>query len=920
MLQLARTENKQSPYLISRVNYTHLYNQLKTALPPHLWQLFAKPDIGQNYTIWLVEEIEQPATVQSFSSLNEEEQKAIAEELEDKKEAILNILEGHPLLGEFAPKLFHVPEQDNIKLIQSNEGKQIMLTAWGCKKTGIQTEANPLTTVLQKASNNRSNVHIEVNYTDGDTASNQSFILNYKNYPKSYETDEYGKSSLGKFRHGSELIASFLYDGEERYQHKFIVDSREAYLIQIPKVGDAIINVVNQKLEPLEAQLEIKYKLDFIQAETNGEGIYTLHNLEQGESIQITASFQDTEGLIEEHKDFIVQAENNQYTLILKQREAARLTIATIDQNGDFFATPLEISSPKGLLSLKTDSSGKLNLDQFAVGDELEVKATDFENSNYKHTIESADSELILKIVVPIPQFVNFKLIDHKNKPLEGINIDFNASNIEETKTTNAEANCQFPIESFTDGEKIKAKIHIPKKNKKGKIKTKIYKRTVKYDAEQSEYILKLKKRNWWWLLLLLLPLLLLIQCHKDVEVKTIDAFSGQPIASASVGFEYQQQNLFRPWGFFTNDGTRRDTLSDSIGIAAFPSLQYSLYSRLFYNKTKAEIFASCNCYNTDSMQKGFYYIRDTVVFELSPSYKTLDFLVVDSLDDEPLPLATVIIESEFAGEIHRDTALSDPAGMVYFKKVPSCAKNFHIFGEKYGYYPDSILAKKQTELEGPLEDKRKLKLVPETAKLEFFVEDCETGEPFGGATVIIDIDGKKRKQREMTNVNGKGKGEYGDARMTDEVELIAEYPPKYKAGKLPKYKVRDFIRLPKHLRTICLEPMPAPCNSQHRSGGAGVTIDEYDMEDPTLKFNISYNMFSVKDRMIVYCGRKGSVGKVLHDSGYTSGKSSFPIDISQCGDTWITIKVVGPSGTDWNYQIDCIPQGIDENMMGVIE
>jgi hypothetical protein len=918
MLQLARTENKQSPYIISRVNYTHLYNQLKNALPPHLWQIFAKPDIGQNYTIWLVEEIENPASVQSFSSLHEEEQKAIADELEDKKEEILNILEAHPLLGEFAQKLFHIPEQDDIKLIQSDGEKQIMLTRWGCKKAGIQTEANPLTTVLAKASNNRSNVHIEVKYTDGDIASNHSFILSYKGYPKTYETDEYGKCSLGKFRHGSELTASFLYDGEERYQHQLIVDNRENYIIQIPKVGDVIINVVNQKLEPLEAQLEIRYKSELIQEKTNDEGIYTLHNLEQGESLQITASFQDTDGLIEEHQDFIIQNEDNQYTLILKQREAARLTVATVDQNGNFFSTALEISSPQGLLSVQTDASGKLYLDQFAVGDQLDVSATDFENSVFKHTIESADSELILKIVVPIPQFVIFKLIDHKNKPLEGINIDFKATNIEETKTTNTEANCLFPIESFTDGEKIKTKIYIPKKNKKGKVKTKVYKRTVKYDAKQSEYILKLKKRNWWWLLLLLLPLLLLIQCHKDVEVKTIDAFSKQPIATASVGFEYQQHNLFRPWGFFTTDSTRRDTLSDSIGIAAFPSLRYSLYSRLFYNKTKAAVFASCNCYQTDSIQKGFYSIKDTLVFELRPSYKTLDFLVVDSLDDEPLPLATVIMESEFAGGIHRDTALSDAAGMVYFKKVPSCAENFHILGEKYGYYPDSILAKQQAYLEGALEDKRKLKLVPETAKLEFFVEDCETGEPLGGATVIIDIDGKKRKQREMTNVNGKGKGEYGDARMTDEVELIAEYPPKYKPEKLPKYKVRDFIRLPKHLRTICLEPMPAPCNSQHKSGGAGVTIDEYNMEDPNLKFNISYNMFSVKDRMIVYCGRKGSVGKVLHDSGYTSGKNSFPIDLSQCSDTWITIKIVGPSGTDWNYQIDCIPQGLDENMMGV--
>lgn len=711
MLELSRTKNSSTLFLIPKVNYTHIYNQLKAELPEQLLCLFAKPQKGSSNTLWLTD-YNNTKGFQPFTSLDQTQQEEIANQIEDKKGEIIQLLTNHATLGPYLEQLFQITSQDDIKVITSDYGSTAVLCSWGCKLAAQRIESNPLTTALAKASNNRSLVNIHLKYKDGDIGGNINFILNYKGQAKNFQTDEYGRCFLGKFKHGSPLAISFEIGGESRYQHDFVVDSRNDYHIQIPKLGDLLLNVVNQKLEPLaKADVEIIYKSEHLHELTNEEGLISLHHLEQGEMIHISASYQTELELIEQSESFLIEAEDNQFTIILKEREAANLLIRTIDQKGEYFSTPLRITLGEKSQLFQTDESGAVFLSkQYGIGDQLKIEATDFEDSLHNYLIEECENELILKIVVPEAEVVSFKLIDHKNKPLSGVEIDFKGSELQESKYTNNEASCIFPKESFTDGEKISCKIHIPKKNRKGKIKTKVYKKTVKYDAQQSEYILKLKKRNWWWLLLLLIPLLLL-QCEKTIPVKVMNLDENTPMAKANVSLEYHQQNLFRPWALFAVDSMRRDSLSNLDGEVHYQKVGYSLYSLLFYNFTGAVVTASCNCYTSDTAKHYFHYMPDTVQLGLVLKTNDFDFLVIDSVTRKPVADAQVIIRAKYKDIIINDTLMSDSNGMVYSKGLPSCATDVFIGGLHKDFGSDELFYDKGSDLIGDLKEKRLLEL-----------------------------------------------------------------------------------------------------------------------------------------------------------------------------------------------------------------
>jgi hypothetical protein len=711
MLELLRTQNSSTLFLIPKVNYTHIYNQLKAELPERLLCLFAKPQKGSSNTLWLTA-FNQTKAFQSFTSLDQSQQEEIANQIEDKKGEIIQLLTNHATLGPYLEQLFQITSQDDIKVIEANDGATAVLCSWGCKLAAQRIESNPLTTALAKASNNRSLVNIHLKYNDGDIGSNLAFSLRYKGQSKAYQTDEYGQSHLGKFKHGSPISILFEIGGESRYQHDFVVDTRNDYHVQIPKLGDLLLNVVNQKLEPLaKAEVEVIYKSETLYELTNEEGLVSLHYLEQGETIQVSARYQTDLGLIQQSESFLIQAEDNQYTLILKEREAANLRIRTVDQKGNYFSTPIRIDAEDGSRSLQTDESGELYLKhQYGIGDQLTIEATDFENSLYEYRIEEKDNELLLKLTIPEPEIVSFKLIDHKNRPLPGIEIDFVASELQERKETNSEASCIFSKENFVDGEKISCKIYIPKKTRKGKTKTKVYKKSVKYDEQQSEYILKLKKRNWWWLLLLLIPLLLL-QCEKTIPVKVMNGDDNISMSNASVSLQYHQQNLFRPWALFAVDSIKRDSLTNLDGEVHYQKVRYSLYSLLFYNFTGAQVTASCDCYTSDTAQHYFHYMPDTVQLELVLKTHDFDFLVIDSVTRRPVPDAQVIIRAKYKDRMIADTLMSDSLGMVYSKGIPACATDVFIGGVHKDFGSDELFYDKGSDLIGDLKKKRLLEL-----------------------------------------------------------------------------------------------------------------------------------------------------------------------------------------------------------------
>ncbi len=814
MLQIARTENNKSSSVIHKVNYTQLYNQLKVLLPGELISLFAKPDIGDNYTIWTSDEFSGPASIKSFSALSEKEKNLAAGEIEDKKDQILSVLSGHPVLGPMSEQLFFIAEEDDIKWISDGANSTVVLCRWGSKSNLVKTAVNPLTTVINRPGNNRSEVTVRTKYNDGDYASEINISVEYKGNIKNYQTNEYGEVQLGRFLHGSNIKIFFIFGNEKRYQHQFTVDERTHYDIKIPKTGDAVINVVNQDGKSIPGcDIELEYKGSKYAYKTNENGTLVIEHLEYREILEVFAEMEILGTSTKANAQLKISDSENKLTLVLKEPRPANLSIKTIDQFDNPISTNISIAFSGKVQEFTTDEEGELKINGlYELGQSLNIKATDFNHELKGYVINEKENEIILKLSVPEPKFIIVKLLDFKKQLLPGTKIDFASQNINESRTTNEASLCNFNIGDFNHNEKVKTKIYYPKKKKNGNLKTVIYKKTFRYDENQHEFILQLNKRNWWWLLLLLIPLLL-IQCEKQIPVKIIYAENSAPIKSASTTFEYNRQNLFRPWALFAVDPQKRDSISNDNGTVTYKKVKYSIYSLIFYNLTNAKFTASCECYQTDTVNHYFHYLPDTVKLRLIEKRVTHDFLVVDKQTQNPLDSAWVYIEYlDEKGNRVIDTLMTDNKGKVN-KDFSFCANDLKVIGRKENYSDDAIHKNRAIDFQGDLYNKRKLELdKPQNA---------------------------------------------------------------------------------------------IPCNSVVNSGGQGVTTNEYYI-GRIRNFILDYDFYSVKDKLIIYCGKKDEKSEVIINTGFVNGRRSIQVDLNRCKSDWITVEVTGLNGTDWRYRVIC--------------
>lgn len=108
---------------------------------------------------------------------------------------------------------------------------------------------------------------------------------------------------------------------------------------------------------------------------------------------------------------------------------------------------------------------------------------------------------------------------------------------------------------------------------------------------------------------------------------------------------------------------------------------------------------------------------------------------------------------------------------------------------------------------------------------------------------------------------------------------------------------------------TASASPSPSPtgtivqtCNTQTKSGGAGTTTTVHQLGKSSGTFIFQYQAYTVPDRFqVVY------EGNTLLDTGSVSntGTASLPFSGSS---TTITVTVIGPTGTGWDYVVNCPP------------
>ncbi len=306
----------------------------------------------------------------------------------------------------------------------------------------------------------------------------------------------------------------------------------------------------------------------------------------------------------------------------------------------------------------------------------------------------------------------------------------------------------------------------------------KTHKKEIKYNPNQEEYIIKIKKRcKWCWLLLLLLllPLLLLIPLKKDVKFKVLNSHNNSVVEGLNVSFAYVKRDLFnfKTHKFFTREYRYKyapyysDTTNEK-GIVVIKNIKYTVYQWLFRNKDTTRTFAAGECFKLDTIIHLFKLKRENTVYT-TPATLDFEFTVVDADDNnEALPDALVRIKSDKLST--SDSVRSDNAGKVIFKKIPKCS-NIEVIGSKYGWYNDTI----KGNARNIYQKDDTLFLKQEKVIVKFFVKDLFTKKPLVKAhgKLFFKSDPEKQVGKDaITNTNGVAKGVFENVHKIKKIRI----------------------------------------------------------------------------------------------------------------------------------------------------
>jgi hypothetical protein len=303
----------------------------------------------------------------------------------------------------------------------------------------------------------------------------------------------------------------------------------------------------------------------------------------------------------------------------------------------------------------------------------------------------------------------------------------------------------------------------------------------------------------------------------------------------------------------------------------------------------------------------------------LEPIANTVKFKNVDSLTNQPLAGVNNEIVIENGGQTKRANAMSDRNGEFVVEINPG--DRVSIVSKYPPDYEDNttkIRNKDGIKLkEGPTSG-RTIPLKPKMADLVFRTVEEENPSivvPNADITTQLSVRGKSISL--PTPRQSDSNGEFVIRAPLVATISIQASKADYVSNntKVRNASFRALANSPQSARDIPLKkdppppppPLPPPCKTHANSGGDGITMNEYNMQNPKLQFNITYEMHSIPDQLIVYCGRKNNLGKVLtRTPGKVSNSGTLHVDLSKCSSTWITVKVIGGPNTDWNYNINC--------------
>lgn len=520
-MHLSETQNNKVNFLLHPHPYRQLYNRLKDIVLKNnnYYLFFAQPDVMDDTTNWATEFKEIDTAfgnrgVKSFDSLTDDEKNDIADYIEDmvgekdkdtgkikRKGKIAQILSKDNTFQNLWEEIFLVPAASDIKVVKTEEGIIPILTQWGCKSNETTSHIDPLSVIINRPRPNRAKVIIQVFYTDGSKATDKLFYIEYLGASIKCKTNKNGLFNYAPLRFGVQFKVYYIINQEEAYLHEFTVKEEETNkegefiaVVTFPLFTTGTVKVVNQKEAPLpdrEIIIEVENKESYIK-QTNKTGKIDLEGLEVGK--QITIKEKDNP---ENTETYTIERDNNIFKLVIVCPIPTTATITVIDAKTDEiqFGYPVMVEYDEKKKEYLTAEDGIIRLDNLIAGNEFKITDVKHLNNFQLHTLGEENNDYVLKVDIPKPKLFKIKVIEHKyhipyiwgpKRNLENVVVDFiNSKGETITRTTDKDGFCAaLPQDDFDTDKKVKALVHLVKKNRKGEKKEKIVKKTFTFKTE----------------------------------------------------------------------------------------------------------------------------------------------------------------------------------------------------------------------------------------------------------------------------------------------------------------------------------------------------------------------------------------------------------------------------------------------------
>lgn len=338
--------------------------------------------------------------------------------------------------------------------------------------------------------------------------------------------------------------------------------------------------------------------------------------------------------------------------------------------------------------------------------------------------------------------------------------------------------------------------------------------KSVRYESRYDHYTIQMVRRRFpWWLLLLLLPLLLLIQCHKDIEVRTLEPDTDAPITGQDVTLRYDAHFLW-DWeksAFLSTDAVELTQATDSTGTTVFRDLRCSVFSYIFYCLSQAEFSAESRCHESVKELHNFHFTRHVDLY-MAPRREDLHIKLLDLETGDELPEGTLVWRYRELGKEITDSASADASGVVTLPGMRYCSRIDLLTASCYGY-ADTTRAEQPCASLLVADDSTAMRLRPLKERFTFYVKNRETRQPIPDALARVTLTHPKGKQvsRDVrTSIDGKGIAVYDNAFILSTIAIHAS-KKHFGDGDLEggPWTVEKFIQLPDSQRVVWLDPEP---------------------------------------------------------------------------------------------------------------